>query len=426
MATKLENYLDNIISSGLEKNYWFMTKQTMTDFYFIFIIAKIVETYKTERKINENFGSYYQRFFSEDPYLRETYPVQTESENTYRNAIISEFFGLFKREKSGYDSGVVTPAYKVISRYVKTHEDLNNYRFIIERQIEKLCLNVNDNIRNQVVLEGVKIFPVIFLYKILYELNSRTGDSTLYYDEFVVFLVRARKYSDWEQTIDLILEYRKNKLDDDYIKKFNTILNDVTASNIRFDTLFGTLSNIDYVRQTNRNYYKIKDTYEASRYIENAIEIFENSKYSKELSSDDMLKFLQSDKYFIGNLDVAFTTQVSPDKNIDTVELYSPEWFKEKGQEFIAEDVEASILYADFNQKYGYDSLKLLEGEELLKALFLGGTTNNLAHELEYVKRNHELFGSVKGGNSYKYPLFFDKNSQLWLTGTGQNSIKLS
>lgn len=426
MDTKLKEYLDGIISDGLEKNYWFMTKQTMTDFYFFLTIAKIVETYNSNKLSTENFGLYYQRFFSEDSYLKKTYQKQTESENTYRNAIISEYLGLFRREKTGYDSAVVTPAYKVISRYIKTHEDLDQYRFLFERQIEKLCLNVNDKIQNYEELKDVKIFPVMFLYKILYELQTRIGNSTLYFDEFVVFLVRAKKYSDWEQTVKLILEYRENGLNDEYNQKYNKILNDVTASNIRFDALFGKLSNIEYAKLRDRNYYKIRNNYESLRYIENAIEIYENSKYSKDVTPNEMLEFLQSDKYFIGNIDVAFSRGNLIEEIFDKVDLYSPEWFKEKGQEFIDDGVEADILYSNFNDEYGYDALKVLQGEELLKKLFLGGDSKNLSHELEYVRRNQELFGSIKGGSAYKYPLFFDKNSQTWTTGTRHNPQQLS
>ena len=322
MSTKVENHIDKVLNRGLEKDYWFMTKQTMTDFYFILTIARVVDTYNTAKKSNENFGMYYQRFFNENPDLKNRYPKQAESENTYRNSIIAEFFGLFKREKTSYDSGVVTPAFNVINKYIKNYSDVNKYRFLIERQIEKLCLNVNDKIQNYNDLHEVKNYPAMFLYKILLELYKRTGDSTLYYDEFVVFVVRALKYSDWNETVDLILEYRQNGLTPAYKSKYDDIYNDVTASNIRFDTLLGTLSNIVYAKKQNRNYYSIKESESSYRYIENAIEIFEASKYSKDLPRNEMQEFLQSDKYFLGYLDVAFVKDkeegdVSMDKKVD-------------------------------------------------------------------------------------------------------------
>lgn len=315
MEINVENYIDSILMNGLEKDYWFMTKQTMTDFYFILTIAHIVDSFKTLKKPNENFGMYYQRYFKEDETLRKRYYKQAESENTYRNSIIAEFFGLFKREKVGYDSGAVTPAFHVLEKYIKTYDDVEKYRYILERQIEKLCLNINDKIQNYNELSHVKIFPVIFIYKILLELKNKTSKSTLYYDEFVLFLFRAQKYSDWEKTINLILEYRNNNLSSEYEQKVKKIINDATALNIRFDALLGTLSNIRYEKKQNRNFFEIKESSQSYRYIENAIEIFEHSKYSQELSLQELQSFLQSDKYFLGYLDVAFVQENKEEQN---------------------------------------------------------------------------------------------------------------
>ena len=89
MSKRLENYIDSILKSGLEKDYWFMTKQTMSDFYLIFMIGKVVETYPQNKLSNENFGQYYQRFFKEAPFLRNKYPKQAESEYPYRNSLIA-------------------------------------------------------------------------------------------------------------------------------------------------------------------------------------------------------------------------------------------------------------------------------------------------------------------------------------------------
>lgn len=117
-------------------------------------------------------------------------------------------------------------------------------------------------------------------------------------------------------------------------------------------------------------------------------------------------------------------SQLSCGKGI--VDKFSPEWFAEKAKEFIAEDVEATAIYADFKAKYGIAALQALSGEDLLKAMFLGGSTDNLCHELEYVKRVNDLFGSCKGGTVYKYPLFFDKETSTWMTGTRFNPVALS
>ena len=124
-----------------------------------------------------------------------------------------------------------------------------------------------------------------------------------------------------------------------------------------------------------------------------------------------------------GDFDWIYTakSQETPDFVVLT-----PEWFNDKAKEFAADDSEASALYIDFNARFGVEVLKSLSGEELLRTLFLGASSDNLCHELEYVSRNTELFGSVKGGNAYKYPMFFDKEASMWTAGTRTNPKQLT
>ena len=106
--------------------------------------------------------------------------------------------------------------------------------------------------------------------------------------------------------------------------------------------------------------------------------------------------------------------------------VLSPEWFHAKAQEFTSDDDEAKSIYAKFNSKFGVDALSALSGEDLLKTIFLGASTDSLCHDLEYVTRNIELFGSIKGGNVYKYPMFFDKDASTWTSGTKANPKQLT
>lgn len=124
-----------------------------------------------------------------------------------------------------------------------------------------------------------------------------------------------------------------------------------------------------------------------------------------------------------GDFDWIYTTQNDATPNFAVL---TPEWFKEKAKEFTADDSEAAAMYIDFNARFGPDALTAISGEDLLRTLFLGASSDNLCHELEYVARNTELFGSVKGGNAFKYPMFFDKESSMWTSGTRTNPKQLS
>lgn len=106
--------------------------------------------------------------------------------------------------------------------------------------------------------------------------------------------------------------------------------------------------------------------------------------------------------------------------------VLSPEWFHAKAQEFTSDDSDAASMYIDFNSKFGIKTLSSLSGEDLLKTLFLGASSDNMCHELEYVTRNIELFGSIKGGSVFKYPMYFDKDSSMWTSGTKANPKQLT
>ena len=124
-----------------------------------------------------------------------------------------------------------------------------------------------------------------------------------------------------------------------------------------------------------------------------------------------------------GDYDWIYTA--STNSTTDFVAL-TPEWFHDKAAEFAADDSDAAAMYIDFKAKFGTDVLAALSGENLLKAMFLGASADNLCHELEYVSRSTELFGSVKGGNAFKYPMFFDKEASMWTSGTRANPKQLT
>lgn len=419
MRQEVKDYLDSILNHGLEKDYWFMTKQTMTDYYFIFTQAKVVETFNAKRNSNENFGAYYARFFRENEELNAKYPAQGASENTYRNAISAESLGFFYRETDKYDSGVVTPAYQVLARYVNNYNDSLKYRFLFERQIEKLCLNVNPKLGNYTDLQGVRNFPVMFLYKILLELQKRTGDSTLKYEEFVVFLFRTKNYSEWESALNLILWYREEGLDAEYREKFNQIFKDITAENIRFDTLIGNLSNIVYTDKKHGNYYKIKDSYESLRYIENSVEIFEASSYVNENNPETLLSFLRSDKYFIGNLDTAFRIVEVPDETADSElsdleKMILEHW---NSKDFDYKEIDEPL--ADFKAMFGKDAIKNMADDECLLKLFGKKEELSLVYYLEHVEK-YWYFGRI---SNYRHNYILYEKDGSWRYATSAKTI---
>lgn len=415
MKQEVKDYLDEIINQGLENDFWFMTKQSMTDFYLIFTQSKVVETFNAHHKSNENFGTYYSRFFRENAELNKRYAAQGASDNTYRNAISAESLGLFYRENDSYTSGKVTPAYRAIERYVKSFEDSVKYKFLFERQIEKLCLNINPKLGNYENLKNVRNFPVMMVYKIMHELYKETGDSKLFFPEFVLFLFRAKTYSDWPRVLDLILKYREEGLDSEYEEKANMILTDGTAANIRLDTLIGTLSNITFTDKKHGNYFKIKDDYESLRYIENAIEIFEASTYSTETDSSILLEFLRSDKYFIGNLDIGVKVADAVDNdNSDLDSVIIEHW---NAKDFDYKEIDEPLH--DFREEFGKEAIESMSDEECLLKLFGKKEEKSLVYYLEHVDK-YWYFGRI---SNYRHNYILYEKDGNWRYATSARSI---
>lgn len=294
-SEKLKKYLDDIIKRGVKVDYWFMTKQTV-DLYLELFIAQVVERYQLSEK-TQGFAKFYSEQFENNDEMAKKYPTQL-GENTYRNAIIPEYLGLIQRSGTGYDTATVTDAYNLISKYINTCEDMKIYHELIERQLEKLPFNVlNVNHKNE-KYSDISIFAVMLLYKILYELCFKTGNSKLSYNEFVIFVMRTRKYADWENCLNLILLSREED-NFDSSKYIDEIVNQQYVHDIRFDTLFNELSNIKYNKK--KSFEIIDDN--AKEYIKNVLEEFESSKYCELTDKGEIKEFLCSANYFAGPLD---------------------------------------------------------------------------------------------------------------------------
>ena len=325
-SEKLKKYLDNIIKRGVKVDYWFMTKQTGSDFFLDLFIAQIVERYQLSNKTS-SYREFYSQQFKKNIAMSEKYPAQM-GENTYRNTIIPEYLGLVYRNGGDYDSAVVTDAYKLISKYIKTYEDMEIYHELVERQLEKLSFNILNINRHDENYKNITVFAIMLLYKIMYELYHYYGSSFLSYNEFVLFVMRTRKYADWPSCFELIKLSReeKNFNESKYIDK---IVKQQYVDDIRFDSFFNELSNIKYIRK--KSFEFLND--DSVSYIKDILDKFENSEYCEITNKSEIQKFLCSANYFDGPLD----------KNLDINNINNLLSVDNLDEEIIEEIVNAKI-----------------------------------------------------------------------------------
>ena len=102
--------------------------------------------------------------------------------------------------------------------------------------------------------------------------------------------------------------------------------------------------------------------------------------------------------------------------------VYTAEWYQNvaRSEELITFDEEAISLRNEFCEQFSIERLEALTGRDLLTKLFYSDEENktNLCYMLEFHPRMRELFGSIAGGSSFKYGLFYHKKSHSWMTGS--------
>ena len=114
------------------------------------------------------------------------------------------------------------------------------------------------------------------------------------------------------------------------------------------------------------------------------------------------------------------------EKDNDTRRMFTPEWFREKAAEYPTLDMEASKLLGDFQKKFSPEYLTSLSGVEMLNTIFLNAAnTENVCRVLEFGPQIKDTFGSIKGGNAYKYGLYYSTQG-AWMTGSHQKPRQLT
>ena len=110
----------------------------------------------------------------------------------------------------------------------------------------------------------------------------------------------------------------------------------------------------------------------------------------------------------------------------DTSDMFSPEWFRAKAAEYPTLDEEAKQLLADFQTKFAPEFLASLSGVEMLNTIFLNAVNaENVCRVLEFGPQIKDTFGSIKGGNAYKYGLYYSTQG-AWMTGSHQKPRQLT
>lgn len=275
----------------------------------------------------------------------------------------------------------------------------------------------------QTINDGIRLAPLREIVKILYYLKQRDEkQSFLTIEEISNFIfynpnIAKVETINYDFIIADILNYRNSGHFPNYIAPEEQKDEDWKESGRSLKDIVNTLSNANFI--LNLEFRKRIEFQNYSTYEKHIKNIVDYNTFFKINTTETKANI---EKQYLNYFNHDFET-FNNNNNENIENYYSPEWFRKKAIKYADYDIDVSMSRKAFCEEFSIEKIKALSGVELLNKVFLNGSKDNLCYRLEYDQDNRDKFGSIKGGNAFKYDLFY---SNGWTTGTPSNPIKLS
>jgi hypothetical protein len=247
-----EEYLNNLN----KKSVWVFTKQHVSSFDEIIRVTNFFENIPNRE--NTNIEKYFAEHHIE-------YNIETDR---HRTLVIPQFFGLitktpFYQKGSPYNKEKPTAVYDKLK---EINPNLNSYEYnkIITEQVLKFKIHaIIDTANNN---EGYNILPIIFIYKVLKELQIQYGIQEVSIEHLYTYIMTCKEYAQWKQAVEYI---QKNSPISEYVGHYkdcsriitlirnNTNLFNINASTISINPTFD-----DYFDNNFMQKYDIEELHE--------------------------------------------------------------------------------------------------------------------------------------------------------------------
>lgn len=224
-----------------EKSVWVFTKQKVSSFDEIIKVTNLFDSIPNRETTNieEFFANHHLDF-----------EVETDR---HRTLVIPQFFGLitktpFYKRGGQYNKEKTTAIYDKLK---SINPLINKYEFnkIITEQILKVKIHAIIDTENN--NEDYYILPIIFIYKVLKELQIKYGINEVSIDHLYTYIMTCKEYSQWQQAVEYIRQDAPVSEYVTYYKDYsrimslirnNTNLFEVTSKSIsinpKFDSYF--------------------------------------------------------------------------------------------------------------------------------------------------------------------------------------------
>ena len=195
---------------------WYLVKQT-TDFDVLCYLVSFLDEYQ-----HVNTNQSLEQFINDSFIKLNGHGIIVSTLPNYRALRVAAFFGLIEMHgNSSYVQSIISPTYyEIKKRCGGNFENTYLYADIIERQIEKVFISSEIDEQNESVRKGFRLYPVMFLYKVLLELGLTTKRYSISIDEYRYLVATSKRYEDLLNTLLLIILYRQSENADAVFRGF--------------------------------------------------------------------------------------------------------------------------------------------------------------------------------------------------------------
>ncbi len=190
MKINAEEYLNNLNANSV----WVFTKQKVSSFNEAIKVVDMFENIPNRE--HENIEKYFKEHHSE-------FGIKTDR---HRTLIIPQLFGLltktpFYQKGSKYNQEKPTAVYDKL-KTINIETELYEYNKIVTEQIIKFKIHaIIDTANNN---KDYNILPLIFIYKVLKELQIQHKINEVSIDHLYTYIMTCTNYSQWEQAVEYI------------------------------------------------------------------------------------------------------------------------------------------------------------------------------------------------------------------------------
>ncbi|HEG0497435.1 TPA: AAA family ATPase [Campylobacter jejuni] len=240
---------------------WYIVRQDTTFWkqcYYVYILNKIKDI---------DNGKTLEYNFTKEKENINNLKTELKLSATYRALKIAQYFGLLTHGNQYKNTNPTDIFYKIQNLTKGEFENTELYSDIIKNQIEKIFISSNLDEESNGIRKDFRLFPIMFLYKLLLSIGEVTGVCEISKDEYYYFVSTQTVYEKYLESLILIMMFRENNA------KYSPIYQ-VFKNNQKFESRFNLVIEQLKTLEVKDNKIKIKDG--CLNYIRQRIKEYEN------------------------------------------------------------------------------------------------------------------------------------------------------